>query len=202
MPMSSHPYIPVSFPLPVPRSLIHRLTPIYLLFPPSDCECNGHSNRCSYIDFINIVTCVSCKHNTRGQNCQHCRLGYFRNASAELDDENVCIGQSDITPCQSVSLFSWRTPHHAAQKLSFLAKWHVWNWKGREIFPYLHTVQHLVYHHPAIHVTISDLLKSNRSMDLNILISCIIHFRDSQEIFSLTPVFFYLGFRKLNNLHF
>ncbi|XP_041916023.1 netrin-G2 isoform X3 [Alosa sapidissima] len=56
-----------------------------------DCECYGHSNRCSYIDFLNIVTCVSCKHNTRGQNCQHCRLGYFRNASAELDDENVCI---------------------------------------------------------------------------------------------------------------
>ncbi|XP_030620479.1 netrin-G2 [Chanos chanos] len=56
-----------------------------------ECECNGHSNRCSYIDFINIVTCVSCKHNTRGQSCQHCRLGYFRNASAELDDENVCI---------------------------------------------------------------------------------------------------------------
>ncbi|CAB1321579.1 unnamed protein product, partial [Coregonus sp. 'balchen'] len=55
-----------------------------------DCECYGHSNRCSYIDFINIVTCVSCKHNTRGQNCQHCRLGYFRNVSAELDDENVC----------------------------------------------------------------------------------------------------------------
>ncbi|XP_023663689.1 uncharacterized protein ntng2b isoform X1 [Paramormyrops kingsleyae] len=56
-----------------------------------DCECYGHSNRCSYIDFLNIVTCVSCKHNTRGQNCQHCRLGYFRNASAELDDESVCI---------------------------------------------------------------------------------------------------------------
>eukprot|EP00063_Salmo_salar_P053048 XP_014027883.1 PREDICTED: netrin-G2-like isoform X2 [Salmo salar] len=57
----------------------------------TDCECYGHSNRCSYIDFINIVTCVSCKHNTRGQNCQHCRLGYFRNISAELDDDNVCI---------------------------------------------------------------------------------------------------------------
>ncbi|XP_053710051.1 filaggrin-2 isoform X3 [Synchiropus splendidus] len=56
-----------------------------------DCECYGHSNRCSYIDYLNIVTCVSCKHNTRGQNCQHCRLGYFRNASAELDDENVCV---------------------------------------------------------------------------------------------------------------
>ncbi|KAI3373035.1 hypothetical protein L3Q82_023473 [Scortum barcoo] len=56
-----------------------------------DCECNGHSNRCSYIDFINVVTCVSCKHNTRGQNCQYCRLGYYRNASLTLDDENVCV---------------------------------------------------------------------------------------------------------------
>ncbi|KAM9858671.1 netrin-G2-like [Aulostomus maculatus] len=58
-----------------------------------DCECNGHSNRCSYIDFINVVTCVSCKHNTRGPNCQYCRLGYYRNASVTLDDENVCVGQ-------------------------------------------------------------------------------------------------------------
>ncbi|XP_054867757.1 uncharacterized protein ntng2a isoform X3 [Amphiprion ocellaris] len=56
-----------------------------------DCECNGHSNRCSYIDFINVVTCVSCKHNTRGQNCQYCRLSYYRNASLALDDENVCV---------------------------------------------------------------------------------------------------------------
>ncbi|XP_048414999.1 netrin-G2-like isoform X23 [Stegostoma tigrinum] len=56
-----------------------------------NCECYGHSNRCSYIDYLKIVTCVSCKHNTRGQHCQHCRLGYYRNASAELDDENVCI---------------------------------------------------------------------------------------------------------------
>ncbi|XP_076010117.1 netrin-G2-like [Genypterus blacodes] len=56
-----------------------------------DCECNGHSNRCSYIDFVNMVTCVSCKHNTRGQNCQFCRLSYYRNVSLGLDDENICI---------------------------------------------------------------------------------------------------------------
>ncbi|XP_077163134.1 netrin-G2 isoform X2 [Paroedura picta] len=56
-----------------------------------DCECYGHSTRCSFIDFLNLVTCISCKHNTRGQHCQHCRLGFYRNSSAELDDENVCI---------------------------------------------------------------------------------------------------------------
>ncbi|NWY96976.1 NTNG2 protein, partial [Loxia curvirostra] len=61
------------------------------LLSSTDCECYGHSNRCSYIDFLNVVTCVSCKHNTRGQHCQHCRLGFYRNSSAELDDENVCI---------------------------------------------------------------------------------------------------------------
>eukprot|EP00063_Salmo_salar_P037954 XP_014012789.1 PREDICTED: netrin-G1 isoform X3 [Salmo salar] len=56
-----------------------------------DCECFGHSNRCSYIELLNSVICVSCKHNTRGQHCQDCKQGYFRNASAELEDENVCI---------------------------------------------------------------------------------------------------------------
>lgn len=97
MPFSSFPLWPRPFPALTPLSS--------LLFPLADCECYGHSNRCSYIDFINIVTCVSCKHNTRGQNCQHCRLGYFRNASAELDDENVCIGQSEKPP------FAY--PHHS-----------------------------------------------------------------------------------------
>ncbi|KAL1248473.1 hypothetical protein QQF64_021791 [Cirrhinus molitorella] len=63
-----------------------------------DCECFSHSNRCSYIEVLNTVICVSCKHNTRGQHCQLCKLGYYRNASAELDDENVCIGQSSSTP--------------------------------------------------------------------------------------------------------
>ncbi|XP_053726882.1 mucin-5AC-like isoform X2 [Synchiropus splendidus] len=56
-----------------------------------DCECNGHSNRCSYIDFLNVVTCVSCKHNTRGRQCQFCRLGYYRNTAVTLDDEQVCV---------------------------------------------------------------------------------------------------------------
>ncbi|XP_036000122.1 netrin-G2 isoform X5 [Fundulus heteroclitus] len=67
-----------------------------------DCECNGHSNRCSYIDFINVVTCVSCKHNTRGQTCQYCRLGYYRNTSLPLDDDNTCV-ECDCDPDGSAS---------------------------------------------------------------------------------------------------
>lgn len=77
-----------------------------------DCECFGHSNRCSYIDLLNTVICVSCKHNTRGQHCELCRLGYFRNASAQLDDENVCIGQShyNFSYC-SVPFARWGAIH-------------------------------------------------------------------------------------------
>ncbi|XP_053060434.1 netrin-G2 isoform X5 [Acinonyx jubatus] len=82
-------------PAPAPASRPFQLKPKSAEVVPieefQDCECYGHSNRCSYIDFLNVVTCVSCKHNTRGQHCQHCRLGYYRNGSAELDDENVCI---------------------------------------------------------------------------------------------------------------
>ncbi|CAM5161660.1 unnamed protein product [Natator depressus] len=72
--------------------------------PNQDCECFGHSNRCSYIELINTVICVSCKHNTRGQHCELCRLGYFRNASAELEDENVCIANvcdKELLQCQN-----------------------------------------------------------------------------------------------------
>uniref|UniRef100_A0A8D3B4E6 Netrin-G2-like n=1 Tax=Scophthalmus maximus TaxID=52904 RepID=A0A8D3B4E6_SCOMX len=82
--------------LPPPRGSANTctVTLVCVSVCVSECECNGHSNRCSYIDFINVVTCVSCKHNTRGQNCQFCRLGYYRNASLSLDHEDVCVGQS------------------------------------------------------------------------------------------------------------
>ncbi|XP_049618626.1 uncharacterized protein [Syngnathus scovelli] len=56
-----------------------------------ECECNGHSNRCSFMDFLNVVTCVSCKHNTRGHRCQHCRLGYYRNDTLPLHHQDVCV---------------------------------------------------------------------------------------------------------------
>uniref|UniRef100_G1P8I2 Netrin G1 n=1 Tax=Myotis lucifugus TaxID=59463 RepID=G1P8I2_MYOLU len=76
-------------PSPSPRGTANTCIPS--ISSIGNCECFGHSNRCSYIDLLNTVICVSCKHNTRGQHCELCRLGYFRNASAQLDDENVCI---------------------------------------------------------------------------------------------------------------
>ncbi|KAI4579870.1 hypothetical protein MJT46_001238 [Ovis ammon polii x Ovis aries] len=74
-----------------PKLALSTVSSVQVANHKRDCECFGHSNRCSYIDLLNTVICVSCKHNTRGQHCELCRLGYFRNASAQLDDENVCI---------------------------------------------------------------------------------------------------------------
>ncbi|XP_072535354.1 netrin-G1 isoform X1 [Salminus brasiliensis] len=75
--------------LPIPKGTANICVPNNI--GPVNCECFGHSNRCSYIELLNTVICVSCKHNTRGQHCQLCKLGFYRNASAEPDDENVCI---------------------------------------------------------------------------------------------------------------
>ncbi|XP_033988182.1 netrin-G1 isoform X8 [Trematomus bernacchii] len=86
--------------LPIPKGTANICIPNNI--GPVNCECFGHSNRCSYIELLNTVICVSCKHNTRGQHCQLCKLGYYRNTSAELDDENVCI-ECNCNPFGSVN---------------------------------------------------------------------------------------------------
>ncbi|XP_049912912.1 netrin-G1 isoform X4 [Epinephelus moara] len=85
-----------------PQVALSTAPSVHVANSKRDCECFGHSNRCSYIELLNTVICVSCKHNTRGQHCQLCKLGYYRNASAELDDENVCI-ECNCNPFGSVS---------------------------------------------------------------------------------------------------
>ncbi|XP_043376908.1 netrin-G1 isoform X2 [Chelonia mydas] len=95
------PWSPGSY-LPIPKGTANICIPS--ISSIGNCECFGHSNRCSYIELINTVICVSCKHNTRGQHCELCRLGYFRNASAELEDENVCIANvcdKELLQCQN-----------------------------------------------------------------------------------------------------
>ncbi|XP_039646269.1 netrin-G1 isoform X2 [Perca fluviatilis] len=85
-----------------PQVALSTAPSVHVANSKRDCECFGHSNRCSYIELLNTVICVSCKHNTRGQHCQLCKLGYYRNTSAELDDENVCI-ECNCNPFGSVS---------------------------------------------------------------------------------------------------
>ncbi|KAM6971392.1 netrin-G1 isoform 2-T2 [Tautogolabrus adspersus] len=85
-----------------PQVALSTAPSVHVANSKRDCECFSHSNRCSYIELLNSVICVSCKHNTRGQHCQLCKLGFYRNASAELDDENVCI-ECNCNPFGSVS---------------------------------------------------------------------------------------------------
>ncbi|KAM7390932.1 hypothetical protein PAMP_021660 [Pampus punctatissimus] len=90
---------PGSF-LPVPKGTANTCT---YLYTHTHTHTHTHTITCSYIDFINMVTCVSCKHNTRGQNCQYCRLGYYRNALLTLDDEDICLecgcdAQGSVSP--------------------------------------------------------------------------------------------------------
>ncbi|XP_035268501.1 netrin-G1 isoform X3 [Anguilla anguilla] len=88
--------------LPIPKGTANICIPNNV--GPVNCECSGHSTRCSYIELLNTVICISCKHNTRGQHCQLCKLGYYRNVSAELDDENVCVAQvcnNELMRCQN-----------------------------------------------------------------------------------------------------
>ncbi|XP_069497983.1 netrin-G1 isoform X6 [Ambystoma mexicanum] len=95
------PWSPGSY-LTIPKGTANICTPS--ISSIGNCECNGHSNRCTYIDLILAVVCVNCKHNTRGQQCQSCRPGYFRNTAARLDDENVCIANvcdNELQRCQN-----------------------------------------------------------------------------------------------------
>ncbi|KAG8142011.1 hypothetical protein E2320_006651, partial [Naja naja] len=57
----------------------------------ADCECYGHSNRCSFIDFLNLVTCISCKHNTRGQHCQYyCNCNRVGSLANRCNETGYC----------------------------------------------------------------------------------------------------------------
>ncbi|XP_017209404.2 netrin-G1 isoform X7 [Danio rerio] len=88
--------------LPIPKGTANICMANYA--GPVNCECYNHSNRCSYIEVLNAVICVSCKHNTRGQHCHLCKLGYYRNATAKPDDENICIARvcdSELLRCQN-----------------------------------------------------------------------------------------------------
>ncbi|XP_076827302.1 netrin-G1 isoform X2 [Brachyhypopomus gauderio] len=88
--------------LPIPKGTANICVPNNV--GPVNCECFGHSNRCSYVEVINAIICVTCKHNTWGQHCHLCKSGYYRNASANLDDENVCIARvcdNELLRCQN-----------------------------------------------------------------------------------------------------
>uniref|UniRef100_A0A8B9QZP0 Netrin G2 n=1 Tax=Anas platyrhynchos TaxID=8839 RepID=A0A8B9QZP0_ANAPL len=75
------------------------------------CECYGHSNRCSYIDFLNVVTClddenvcIECNCNQIGSLHDRCNeTGYCEckegATGPKCDDSNVC--DEELLLCQN-----------------------------------------------------------------------------------------------------
>lgn len=55
------------------------------------CECNDHAESCSFSAEKGTGVCNMCMHNTGGDNCGRCQFTYYRNTSALLNDENVCV---------------------------------------------------------------------------------------------------------------
>ncbi|XP_048450152.1 netrin-G1-like [Rhincodon typus] len=69
-------------------SLFHLPVSVFSL---QDCQCFGHSTRCSFLELFRAPVCVNCRHHTRGRHCHLCRLGYHRNPTAQLHHHNVCL---------------------------------------------------------------------------------------------------------------
>jgi len=55
------------------------------------CECYDHADSCVYNATLQTGVCISCYHNTQGIHCGECVPDYYRNATLELNDPNVCI---------------------------------------------------------------------------------------------------------------
>ena len=68
----------------------HNLDDKWVLFC-SGCECNGHSDACVYDIKKDYGVCINCQHNTRGDKCDTCRPGYYRNATKLITSASVCI---------------------------------------------------------------------------------------------------------------
>ena len=57
----------------------------------SECECHGHTDKCTYNADLGHGVCDNCQHNTTGNNCQSCLENYFRNHGVEIDDPKTCL---------------------------------------------------------------------------------------------------------------
>lgn len=54
------------------------------------CNCNNHASDCVYDSFKKYGVCKDCLHDTRGDHCESCNVGYFRNASVSIAHPKSC----------------------------------------------------------------------------------------------------------------
>ena len=74
------------------------LTRVYVLFVLfiSACDCNNHAESCTYNETKGYGVCDDCKHNTIGDNCELCKVSFYRNSAVPKNDSNTCLGEFTV----------------------------------------------------------------------------------------------------------
>ena len=63
------------------------------VFYVAACECNNHADSCTYNETKGYGVCNDCKHNTVGDNCELCKVSFYRNAAVPQNESNTCLGK-------------------------------------------------------------------------------------------------------------
>eukprot|EP00118_Oscarella_pearsei_P018573 m.191017 g.191017 ORF g.191017 m.191017 type:complete len:2470 (+) comp39439_c2_seq19:33-7442(+) len=58
--------------------------------PCEECQCNNHSDSCTYNETKGFGVCNECQHNTMGDMCDQCLPNFFRDAAKAITDPYVC----------------------------------------------------------------------------------------------------------------
>ena len=73
----------------------------YLCVLFSECNCNGHSDRCKFDPAVFEASgrvsggvCLNCLHNTMGRNCQQCIEFYYQDPLQDIRSFNICQRKS------------------------------------------------------------------------------------------------------------
>lgn len=69
---------------------------VLFVFYVAACECNNHADSCTYNETKGYGVCDDCKHNTVGDNCELCKVSFYRNAAVPQNDSNTCLGKFTV----------------------------------------------------------------------------------------------------------
>ena len=79
------------------HQLFRCLRHLFCFFYASECNCNGHSDRCTFDPAVYEANggisggvCLDCQHNTMGRNCQQCRDMFYQDPYQDIRSSTIC----------------------------------------------------------------------------------------------------------------